>query len=92
LPARLEIGDRVADRPATESVPAVATGARDELPDRFRVGYAENLRSAGMPELVGTALPGLGGIVLITAAGGLLGYRQAKAGHALLPAGARFLQ
>ena len=39
------------------------------------------------------ALPGLAGIVGITALGGFLGYRQAKVGYILRAAGsARFLQ
>ena len=45
-----------------------------------------------MAELAGVALPGLAGIFGLTALGGLVGYRQAKAGHAVRTAGtARFL-
>ena len=57
-----------------------------------RVGYAENLRGAGVPQLAALALPGLAGILLLTGAGGLLGYRQAKAGQHLGPSRiARFM-
>lgn len=62
------------------------------LPSTFRAGYSTSLRTADTPELLALALPGLAGIMALTAAGGLIGYRQAKAGHALLAAGsARFL-
>jgi hypothetical protein len=47
----------------------------------FRIGYGEKLRSAGMPQIVVLALPGVIGILILTGAGGLLGYRQAKAGQ-----------
>ena len=52
-----------------------------------RVGYAENLRSAGLPQLAVLALPGLAGILVLTGAGGLLGYRQARAGQGVHPTG-----
>jgi hypothetical protein len=62
------------------------------LPESFRAGYPEYLRAAAMAELAGMALPGLAGIFGLTALGGLVGYRQAKAGHAVRTAGtARFL-
>jgi hypothetical protein len=46
-----------------------------------------------MTELASVALPGLAAILGLTALGGLLGYRQAKAGYLLPAAGAgRFLR
>jgi hypothetical protein len=58
-----------------------------------RLGYPEDLRYANFAELAAVALPGLAALVGLTALGGLLGYRQAKAGYLLRTAGAgRFLQ
>jgi len=45
-----------------------------------------------MSQLVALAAPGLAGMLVLTGAGGLMGYRQAKAGHALRTGGgARFV-
>lgn len=49
-------------------------------------------RAADLTDTLGPALPGLVGLAALTGAGGLLGYRQAKAGFALRAAGtARYL-
>ena len=62
-------------------------------PDAVRLGYPEFLRDADFAEVAAVALPGLGGIIAITALGGFLGYRQAKAGYVPRAVGtARFLQ
>lgn len=62
-------------------------------PESVRLGYPEYLRQASITELAAVALPGLAALVGLTALGGLLGYRQAKAGYLLRTAGAgRFLQ
>ena len=62
-------------------------------PDAVRPGYPDYLRDANFAELAAVALPGLGGIIAITALGGFLGHRQAKATYVLRAAGtARFLQ
>ena len=57
-------------------------------PSSYRVGYTEYLRTAGMSQVVALAAPGLAGMLVLTGAGGLFGYRQAKAGHALRTGGA----
>jgi hypothetical protein len=58
----------------------------------FRSGYPDYLRAAGIGEVAAVAVPGFAGIMTITAAGGLLGYRQARAGHATSPSrAARFM-
>lgn len=50
-------------------------------------------RAQDVAEAIREALPGLVGLAILTTAGGLLGYRQAKAGFALRAAGtARFLR
>lgn len=47
---------------------------------------------AGATEAAISALPGLAGLIALTGAGGLVGYRQARAGFALRAAGTgRFL-
>lgn len=65
----------------------------DVAPASFRAGYPEYLRDAALSEIAGLALPGVAGLMALTGVGGLMGYRQAKAGHAVRAAGtARFLQ
>ncbi len=57
------------------------------IPDSFRVGYAEYLRSATTSDLLVAALPGVAGIAGFTLIGAYAGYRQARAVQAaLLPA------
>lgn len=58
------------------------------LPASYRAGYGEYLRTAGMPQVIAVAVPGATGIMLLTGAGGLIGYRQARAGHAIRASGA----
>ena len=58
----------------------------------YRIGYTEYLRSAGLSQVAALAVPGLAGMLVLTGAGGLVGYRQAKAGHAIHTSGtARFV-
>jgi hypothetical protein len=58
-----------------------------------RLGYPDELRSADITKLALMALPGLAAIAGMTALGGVIGYRQARAGYVLQTAGAgRFLQ
>lgn len=45
----------------------------------FRPGYPDYLRAAGLSEVAAVAVPGFAGIITLTAAGGLVGYRQARA-------------
>jgi hypothetical protein len=49
----------------------------------YRIGYTEYLRNAGLSQVAALALPGVAGMLVLTGAGGLVGYRQAKAGHAV---------
>jgi hypothetical protein len=58
----------------------------------YRIGYTEYLRSAGLSQVAALAAPGVAGMLVLTGAGGLVGYRQAKAGHAVHTSGtARFV-
>lgn len=61
-------------------------------PAPTRVGYGETLRTAGTSQVLALALPGVVGILVLTAAGGVVGYRQARAGQAVRARGtARFM-
>ena len=61
-------------------------------PASYRVGYTDYLRTAGIPQVVALAGAGVAGMLVLTGAGGLVGYRQAKAGHAVRTgAPARFM-
>jgi hypothetical protein len=73
-----------AEPPAGRQPPPGETGSNVTVPpSSYRVGYTDYLRSAGISQVVALAAPGLAGMLVLTGAGGLLGYRQAKAGHAV---------
>jgi hypothetical protein len=68
--------------------PPVRAGSSDAGPaSTFRAGYPPYLRSAGIGQVASIALPGFVGILLLTGAGGLIGYRQARTGRALRAGG-----
>lgn len=79
--------------PATPSTPRVtvpnaqptqpATPAINAMPESFRFGYSDYLRTSSTTGLVFAVLPGLAGIVLLTAAGGAVGVRQARAARTM---------
>jgi hypothetical protein len=50
-----------------------------KVPDSFRAGYPEYLRSATNTDLLVAAVPGVAGIAGFTLIGAFAGYRQAKA-------------
>ncbi|MBI5338515.1 MAG: hypothetical protein HZB45_12610 [Mycolicibacterium rufum] len=78
--------------PARQPPPAPEAPPGAPATPSGRIGYGEALRTAGTSQLAALALPGVVGIVVLTALGGLLGYRQAKAGQALRARGtARFM-
>ena len=52
-------------------------------PASFRPGYGQYLRMASLPEVAALAVPGVAGLVLLTGAGGVIGYRHAKAGQVI---------
>ncbi|MGB8503287.1 MAG: hypothetical protein WCE29_13765, partial [Mycobacterium sp.] len=59
----------------------------------FRAGYSDYLRNAGLAQITAIAVPGAVAILLFTAGGGFIGYRQARAGHVIRAEGiARFLR
>ncbi|MBJ7341415.1 hypothetical protein [Mycolicibacterium sp.] len=77
--------------PGAQSPPAFSAGNRP-VPASYRAGYGEYLRSAGVGQMAAVAVPGVTGILVLTGAGGVVGYRQARAGHAVRANGtARFM-
>ncbi|MDG4668366.1 hypothetical protein [Mycobacterium sp. 236(2023)] len=89
-PSTLPTGPRqvsTSPPPARQPLPAAA-GTSATIPTAgSRVGYGEYLRSAGISQIAVLALPGLAGILVLTGAGGLVGYRQAKAGQGVRSSG-----
>jgi hypothetical protein len=64
--------------------PNTFSAGRDlALQPSYRAGYGDYLRTAGLGEIAAVAIPGFTGILVLTGAGGLVGYRQARAGHAV---------
>jgi hypothetical protein len=83
----------MAEPPAgREPLPATVGGNVASPAASYRVGYTDYLRSAGLSQVAALAVPGVAGMLLLTGVGGLVGYRQAKAGHAVHTNGtARFV-
>lgn len=80
--------------PAKQQTPPPESPASNELlaAPTYRMGYVDYLRAAGMGEVAAVAVPGVTGILVLTSAGGLIGYRQARAGRAVRAGGpARFM-
>lgn len=80
--------------PASAAPPAPARQPEPlAAPPNPSRGGLPALPPADLGRIAALALPGLAGIAALTALGGFLGYRQAKAGYVLRAAGtARFLQ
>jgi hypothetical protein len=57
----------------------------------YRQGFPQYLRTARVGELAVVALPGIAGLLAITASGGMIGFRQANSGRYLRSDAARFL-
>lgn len=75
-----------------EPLPANVGSNIAERAASYRIGYTDYLRNAGLSQVAALAVPGIAGMLVLTGAGGLVGYRQAKAGHAVHTSGtARFL-
>ncbi len=83
-----------AEIPAVRSPQPTTFGVKNEIiaEPAFRAGYPDYLRAAGLSEVAAVAVPGFTGILILTGAGGLVGYRQARAGHVVRRSGtARFM-
>jgi hypothetical protein len=66
-----------------QTPPAFSASNQASVAPSFRMGYMEYLRAAGFGEVAAVAVPGFTGILILTGAGGLIGYRQARAGHTM---------
>jgi hypothetical protein len=66
-----------------QSPPAFSASNQASVAPSFRMGYMEYLRAAGFGEVAAVAVPGFTGILILTSAGGLIGYRQARAGSTM---------
>jgi hypothetical protein len=75
---------------AGEVVPGNATVPMSNA--AYRQGFPQYLRTARIGELATIALPGIAGLLAITASGGVIGYRQANSGRHLRADAARFVQ
>lgn len=69
--------------PAEKAGPNSQVLSSGTVPPSYRAGYGDYLRAAGLGEVAAIAVSGLTGILALVAAGGLLGYRQARAGHSI---------
>jgi hypothetical protein len=78
IPATAEPGPGPALAPVESFEPPT------KIPDSFRVGYAEYLRSATTSDILIAAIPGMAGIAGFTLLGAYAGYRQARAVQAAL--------
>lgn len=91
-----DVGKPAEQLPLPEQQPTTpaATAAGNQLlpAPTYRMGYVEYLRAAGLGQVAAVAVPGVTGILVLTGAGGLIGYRQARAGRAVHAGGpARFM-
>jgi hypothetical protein len=78
-------------RAREQNRPAFSAG-NGTMPATYRAGYGQYLRTAGLGEMAAVAVPGVTGILVLTLAGGVLGFRQARSGHAVRANGtARFI-
>lgn len=81
-----------AHQPPVHRPPPASVEDPAAVPVNFRIGYREYLRTAGVAQIAAVAVPGTVGILLLTALGSVVGYRQAKAGRAGYPGSvARFV-
>lgn len=98
-PAPAAVRARPMSPPAVQTPPAApvpppqrpVAGVGPTAP--VRLGYPDDLRDADLARVFSMALPGLAALAGMTALGGLVGYRQARAGYLLRAAGAaRFVR
>jgi hypothetical protein len=91
LPAAPRAGS--AEPPAGREPLPANVGSNVAVPAAsYRLGYTDYLRNAGLSQVAALAVPGVTGMLVLTGAGGWVGYRQAKAGHAVHTNGtARFV-
>jgi hypothetical protein len=91
-PPSAGLKELIAEPPAGRIAPPNAGGLTSGPASSYRIGYTEYLRSAGLPQVAALAVPGLAGLLVLTGAGGMVGYRQARAGHTVRAGTARFFR
>jgi hypothetical protein len=74
----------------TEVLPGVAPAPMGR--PALRQGYPQYLRTAGIGELTAVAVPGVLGLMALTASGSVVGYRQANSGRHLREDAVRFVR
>jgi hypothetical protein len=84
------LGSQAAASPAPPVPRGTASGPPME-PQSYRAGYPQYLRTARVTDMAGVALPGLAGLLFLTACGSVIGYRQASAGRMIRVQATRFL-
>ena len=91
LPITGKSGGKTATSPPAQqkpsSLPAFYAGGQAAASPSYRSGYVDYLRAAGLGQVAAAAVPGLTGILVLTCAGGLLGYRQARVGRIVRASG-----
>jgi hypothetical protein len=83
-------GPQTGSTPTEQLLTSGSVSATSNPP--LREGYPRYLRSARINQVATVALPGLAGLIAITASGSVIGYRQANSGRYLRSDAARFLQ
>jgi hypothetical protein len=83
-------GPQTGSMPTEQLLTSGSVSATSNPP--LREGYPRYLRSARINQVATVALPGLAGLIAITASGSVIGYRQANSGRYLRSDAARFLQ
>lgn len=78
-PEAMPVPSTIQPGPSRGFGPAERPSLPARIPDSFRAGYPEYLRSANTGDLIAAALPGVAGIAGFTIVGAYAGYRQAKA-------------
>jgi hypothetical protein len=73
-------------KPGEQNPPAYGA-SNGAVPASYRAGYGDYLRTAGVGQMAAVAVPGVTGIIALAGVGGLVGYRQARAGHAVRATG-----
>lgn len=99
-PSALPIGPSLPPAPAVQTPPpppnAPLTSIAPQSPPGglpYRAGYSGYLQRASTTELTAVAVPGVAGIFLVTTSGAFVGYRRAKVGNLIQPAGiSRFVE
>jgi hypothetical protein len=95
LPEPPATGSSIAGQPVPPAAepPPTSIGTPIATQASHPAGYTAYLPPLELTELAAASLPGVGGILLLTAGGSFIGYRQAKAGQSVRTRGVgRFLQ